>query len=209
MTAKVQQPLPPFNNLVKEIIELSNNVVCTRSENPKTRSHILHSLPDGNLTLPLHSLRPSPLQLPPQLLHRHLRPPKLVQQHTLRAPHVPDLRRHPLLQPHRRHHERRSQKQTPLVPAQHEIRGLPPTVHQPVQQNHEQQRTHVPHCVQHPSEPVEPVQLRLDRHPLLEPQRQRLNPRLHQRPILLLQPHRLSPAPRYRPHNLFQNKFPR
>ena len=54
MTAKVQKLLPPFNNFIKEIIKLANNIVSTRSQHPKTPSQVVHSFSNPNLTFPLH-----------------------------------------------------------------------------------------------------------------------------------------------------------
>ncbi|KAH1213949.1 hypothetical protein GmHk_14G041798 [Glycine max] len=86
MTAKIQEFLPPLDNLIKEIIKLANNVLSPRSEHPKTHPNTLHSLPNTTLRL---------LQFPSQLLHSHPSPPKLVKQNP-RPGGAAHLRGHPL-----------------------------------------------------------------------------------------------------------------
>lgn len=75
MTAKVQKLLPSFNNLIKEVIKLSNNILSTRSQNPKTSSQIFNSLSYPHFVLPIHrhlALAALPLQFTPQLIQCHL-----------------------------------------------------------------------------------------------------------------------------------------
>ncbi|RHN68569.1 hypothetical protein MtrunA17_Chr3g0115311 [Medicago truncatula] len=54
MTTKVQKLLPSFNNLIKEIIKLSNNIISTRSKNTKRASQIINSFSNSNFIFPFH-----------------------------------------------------------------------------------------------------------------------------------------------------------
>lgn len=97
MSAEIQEHLPPFHNLIKEVIQLANNVLCSCPHNSQTSFQHFHFLPHPIL----------PLQTPPsQLFHGASGPPELVQQHPSTARHLVDLGANKLVQTGSRDHER-------------------------------------------------------------------------------------------------------